>query len=70
MSIARVKNRQFIVADFETSTEQWLERDNGVARVWLWGQYDPFADKFEWGNNIDSLILEKQLREKKITIMH
>lgn len=56
--IARVKNRKFIMADFETSTEAWLARDNGEARVWLWGQYDPFADKFEWGINIDDFLIK------------
>ena len=28
--------KKVFVADFETSTESWLERDNGWARVWLW----------------------------------
>ena len=28
--------KRIYVADFETSTEEWLARDNGCARVWLW----------------------------------
>ena len=31
-----MKSKHIYVADFETSTQAWLERDNGCARVWLW----------------------------------
>lgn len=49
---AHVKNRKFIVADFETSTAKWLDKDNNVARVWVWGEYSPFNDSFKWGTSL------------------
>lgn len=52
----RIENRKFIVADFETSTETWLERDKGVARVWLWGIYNIFEDKFEYGLYLETFM--------------
>ena len=56
----KIQNRKFLIADFETSTEAWLEKDNGVARVWLWGIYDIDKNLFEYGNSIDSF-MEKVL---------
>lgn len=51
----RVEGREFVVADFETSTEVWYEKDH-VARVWLWGIYDPFKDDFKYGKDLDSFM--------------
>ena len=56
---ARIKNRKFLMCDFETSTSDWLDRDNGVARVWLWGQYDPFTDTFRWGTSLEDFLNER-----------
>ena len=58
----KVDGREFVVADFETSTEKWYEKD-GYARVWLWGIYDPFKDKFDYGLDIDSFM-------KKVLVKH
>ena len=60
----RIQNRKFLVADFETSTESWLEKDDNTARVWLWGIYNIFEDKFEYGTNIDSF-MEKVLMRRQ-----
>lgn len=49
------------MADFETSTEAWLERDNGIARVWLWGLYDPLTDRFDYGTDINSFMMKTLL---------
>ena len=56
----KIENRKFVVADFETSTESWLLKDNNTARVWLWGIYNIFEDNFEYGIDIDSF-MEKVL---------
>lgn len=46
---------RFLVADFETSTDVWYEKE-GIARVWLWGLYDIQQDKFRYGIDIKSFI--------------
>ena len=48
-------NRNFYSCDFETSTEEWVEKD-GFARVWLWGLYDWENQKFEYGNSLTSFM--------------
>lgn len=58
----RIEGREFVVADFETSTEEWYHIDE-YARVWLWGIYDPFKDKFDWGIDLDSFM-------KKVLVVH
>lgn len=52
----KIADRRFLVADFETSTQSWLERDNGWTRVWLWGLYDIESDNFEYGKDLDSFM--------------
>ena len=52
----KIKDRKFIVCDFETSTYKWLKRDDGVARVWLWGMYNIFEDSFHYGIDMDSFM--------------
>lgn len=59
----KIADRKFISCDFETSTQKWLERDGGVARVWLWGMYNIFEDTFRYGIDLDSfmnIILSKR----------
>ena len=51
----KITDRRFLVADFETSTEAWLARDNGWTRVWLWGLYDIDSDKFEHGIDLSKV---------------
>lgn len=51
----KVANRDFVVCDFETSTETWFEKD-GYARVWLWGLYNPETTLFEYGIDLDSFM--------------
>lgn len=51
----RNANRTFWVADFETSTQKWYERD-GYARVWLWAIYDIDNDHMEHGIDLDSFM--------------
>ena len=51
----KVANRDFVVCDFETSTETWFEKD-GYARVWLWGLYNPDTALFEYGIDLDSFM--------------
>ena len=58
----KIENRQFLIADFETSTESWLEIDE-EARVWLWGIYDIFNEQFIYGKTIDSFM-------KKVLVRH
>ena len=60
----RIQNRKFLVADFETSTEAWLEKDDNTARVWLWGIYNIFEDKFEYGTGIDSFMNKVLVRRQ------
>jgi len=50
----KVQNRDFVVCDFETSTELWYQKD-GFARVWLWGAYSQEGD-FQWGTDIASFM--------------
>lgn len=61
----KVEGREFVVADFETSTETWYEKD-GYARVWLWGIYDPFKDKFEYGLDLDSFMSRVLTKNQEI----
>ena len=58
----KVDGREFVVADFETSTEYWYHIDE-YARVWLWGIYDPFKDTFDYGIDLDSFM-------KKVLVIH
>jgi len=51
----RVANRTFWVADFETSTESWYNKD-GYARVWLWACYDIEQEKMEHGTDLESFM--------------
>ena len=51
----RNKNRDFWSADFETSTEKWLEKDDR-ARVWLWAIYDIKTDSFTHGTDLNSFM--------------
>lgn len=60
----KIEHRKFLVADFETSTESWLEKDNGVARVWLWGIYDIYNNLFEYGNSIESFMNKVLVRRQ------
>lgn len=48
-------NRDFLMADFETSTESWYKID-GYARVWAWGLYNVYTDEFEYGTDIASFM--------------
>ena len=60
----KITDRRFLVADFETSTQAWLERDNGWTRVWLWGLYDIETDKFEYGIDLDSFMGRVLIKDK------
>ena len=60
----RITDRRFLVADFETSTQSWLDRDNGWTRVWLWGIYDIDSDNFEHGNDLDSFMQRVLIKDK------
>lgn len=60
----RITDRRFLVADFETSTEAWLTRDNGWTRVWLWGLYDIENDNFEYGIDLDSFMQRVLIKDK------
>lgn len=60
----KITDRRFLVADFETSTEKWLNRDNGWTRVWLWGIYDIETDKFEHGIDLDSFMGRVLIKDK------
>lgn len=66
----KIKSRKFLVADFETSTEEWLEKDNGIARVWVWGLYDVETDGFEYGLDIDSFMKNILVRKKVNPIIY
>lgn len=55
-------NRDFLVADFETSTDEWYKIDH-YARVWLWGLYDIQIDDFKYGIDLDSF-MEEVLRRR------
>lgn len=68
----KIQNRKFIVADFETSTETWYEKD-GFARVWLWGTYDIELDEFNYGIDLTSFmefILQKRKDGNPIYYFH
>ena len=60
----KISERRFLMADFETSTEAWLERDNGWTRVWLWGLYDIDNDNFEYGIDLDSFMKRILIKDK------
>ena len=60
----KITDRRFLVADFETSTSAWLERDNGWTRVWLWGLYDIENDNFEYGKDLDSFMERVLIKDK------
>lgn len=60
----KITDRRFLVADFETSTQAWLERDNGWTRVWLWGLYDIETEKFEHGIDLDSFMGRVLIKDK------
>ena len=60
----KITDRRFLVADFETSTQAWLDRDNGWTRVWLWGLYDIESDKFEYGVDLDSFMGRVLIKDK------
>lgn len=60
----KITDRRFLVADFETSTESWLDRDNGWTRVWLWGLYDIETDNFEYGKDLDSFMGRVLIKDK------
>lgn len=60
----RIMDRRFLVADFETSTESWLARDNGYARVWLWGLYDIDRDNFEYGIDLGSFMKRVLIKDR------
>lgn len=51
----RTSGRTFWVADFETSTESWYQKDH-VARVWLWAIYDIHTDMLQHGTDLDSFM--------------
>ena len=61
----KITDRRFLVADFETSTEKWLARDNGWTRVWLWGLYDIETDRFEYGIDLDSFMGRVLIKDKE-----
>ena len=60
----KITDRRFLVADFETSTEAWLGRDNGWTRVWLWGLYDIDTDNFEYGLDLDSFMNRVLIKDR------
>ena len=60
----KITDRRFLVADFETSTQAWLERDSGWTRVWLWGLYDIETDNFEHGIDLDSFMKRVLIKDK------
>ena len=60
----KISERRFLMADFETSTEAWLDRDNGWTRVWLWGLYDIDNDNFEYGIDLDSFMNRILIKDK------
>lgn len=60
----KISERRFLMADFETSTEAWLTRDNGWTRVWLWGLYDIDTDNFEYGIDLDSFMNRILIKDK------
>ena len=60
----KITDRRFLMADFETSTEAWLERDKGWTRVWLWGLYDIDSDNFEYGIDLDSFMQRVLIKDK------
>lgn len=51
----KVSGRTFWVADFETSTENWLQID-GYARVWLWAIYDIETGMKVHGTDLESFM--------------
>ena len=60
----KITDRRFLMADFETSTQAWLERDNGWTRVWLWGLYDIETDNFEYGIDLDSFMKRVLIKDR------
>lgn len=60
----KISNREFLVADFETSTESWYVKD-AIARVWLWGLYDIQQDKFEYGIDLQSFMQRVLVRNRE-----
>lgn len=61
------------VADFETSTEEWLARDNGCARVWLWDICDITNYKHTSGRTITEFmkcIASRKFGDAKTVYFH
>ena len=61
------------VADFETSTEAWLGRDNGCARVWLWDLCTLDTYKHKSGRDITEFmrtIASRKLGDVKTVYFH
>ena len=65
--------KKVFVADFETSTESWLARDNGWARVWLWDVCDVETLNHTTGTSIHEFmryVAKKTLGEGKKVYFH
>lgn len=65
--------KKVFVADFETSTESWLARDNGWARVWLWDMCDVETLNHITGTSIHEFmryVAKKTLGEGKKVYFH
>ena len=65
--------KKVFVADFETSTESWLARDNGWARVWLWDVCDVETLNHTTGTSIHEFmryVAKKTLGEGKKIYFH
>lgn len=65
--------KKVFVADFETSTESWLARDNGWARVWLWDVCDVETLNHITGTSIHEFmryVAKKTLGEGKKIYFH
>lgn len=65
--------KKVFVADFETSTESWLARDNGWARVWLWDVCDVETLNHITGTSIHEFmryVAKKTLGEGKKVYFH
>ena len=68
-----MKQEQIFVADFETSTDTWLNRDKGWARVWLWDVCDVISYNHKTGTSINEFmqyVASKTLGESKKVFFH
>lgn len=68
-----MRQEAIFVADFETSTDKWLDRDKGWARVWLWDVCDVINYKHKTGTSLNEFmryVASKTLGESKKVYFH